>query len=79
MKQDEYFTANQLWNCGATKFQQILVPYLSAVLVVRVLFPFGVWGTVWNSIVSVPGHCLFIYFMRWAEIVGLAQLSYHVV
>ena len=36
--------------------------YFSAVLVVRVPFPFGVWGRVWNSIVSVPDHCLFIYF-----------------
>ena len=27
-------------------------------------FPIGVWGRVWNSIVSVPDHCLFIYF-RW--------------
>ena len=34
----------------------------SAVLVVRVLFPFGVWGRMWNSIVSVPDHCLFIDF-----------------
>ena len=34
----------------------------SAVLVVRVPFPFGVWGRMWNSIVSVPDHYLFIYF-----------------
>ena len=34
----------------------------SAVLVVRVPFPFGVFGKVWNSIVSIPDHCLFIYF-----------------
>ena len=34
---------------------------LSAVLVVRVPFPFGVWDRMWNSIVSVPDHCLFIY------------------
>ena len=32
----------------------------SAVLVVRVPFPFGVWGRMWNSIVSVPDHCLFL-------------------
>ena len=31
----------------------------SAVLGVRVPFPFGVWGRMWNSIVSVPDHCLF--------------------
>ena len=34
----------------------------SAVLVVRVPFPFGVWGRMWNSIVSVPDHCRFMYF-----------------
>ena len=34
----------------------------SAVLVVRVLFPFVVWGSVWNSIVSVPDHCPIICF-----------------
>ena len=28
--------------------------YFSDGLVVRVLFPFGVWGRVWNSIISVP-------------------------
>ena len=32
----------------------------SAVLVVRVLYPFGVWGRMWNSIVSVPDNCLFL-------------------
>ena len=37
--------------------------YFSAILVVRVPFQFGVWGRVWNSIASVPDHCLsFIYF-----------------
>ena len=34
----------------------------SAVLVVCVPFLFGIWDRVWNSIVSVPDHCLFIYF-----------------
>ena len=33
----------------------------SAVLVVCVPFPFGVWGRMWNLIVLVPDHCLFIY------------------
>ena len=46
--------------------------YCSAVLVVRVPFPFGVWGRVWNSILSVPDHCLFIYFEQfyklWLEV-----------
>ena len=36
----------------------------SAVLVVRVPFPFGVWGMMWNLIVWVPDHCLVIYFAR---------------
>ena len=34
----------------------------SAVLIVRVPFQFGVSGKMWNSIASVPDHCLFIYF-----------------
>ena len=32
----------------------------SVVLVVRVPFLLGVWGRMWNLIVSVPDHCLFI-------------------
>ena len=36
--------------------------YFSAVLIVGVPFPFGVYGRMWNSIVSVPDRCLFIYF-----------------
>ena len=36
--------------------------FLYAVLIVCVPFPCGVWGSMWNSIVSVPDHCLFIYF-----------------
>ena len=36
----------------------------SAILVVRVPFPFGVWGRMWNSVVSVPDHCLFILHFR---------------
>ena len=31
----------------------------SAVLVVHVSFWFGVWSWVWNSVISVPDHCLF--------------------
>ena len=31
-------------------------------LIVYVCFPFGVWGRIWNSIVSVPDHCLFVHF-----------------
>ena len=37
--------------------------YFSAVLIVGIPFPFGVWGRMWSSIVSVPGRCLFIYFV----------------
>ena len=36
--------------------------YFGAVLTVDVPFPFGVQGRIWNSIVSVPDHCFFIYF-----------------
>ena len=41
-----------------------LPPWLFAGAVVRGdLFAFGVYGRMWNSIVSVPHHCLsFIYF-----------------
>ena len=33
----------------------------SAVLIVGVLSLFGFWVRMWNSIVSVPDHCIFIY------------------
>ena len=33
---------------------------LYAVLIICVPFLFGVWGRMWNSIVAVPDHCLFI-------------------
>ena len=32
--------------------------HFSAVLMVGVSFPFGVKGWAWNSIVSVPDHCI---------------------
>ena len=37
--------------------------YFSSVLIVGVPFPFGVYGRMWNSIVSVsvPDYCLFIF------------------
>ena len=35
---------------------------LYVVLTVCFLFPVSVWGRMWNSIVSVPDHCIFIYF-----------------
>ena len=34
---------------------------LNLPLIVCVSFPLGVWGRMWNSTVSVPDHCLFIY------------------
>ena len=36
--------------------------FFSALLVVRVPYSFGVWGRVWNPIVSIPDHCLFMSF-----------------
>ena len=35
--------------------------YVSTILIVGVPFSFGVEGRMWNSIVSAPDHCLFIY------------------
>ena len=37
------------------------------VVIVRVPFPFGVWGGMWSSIVSFPDYCLFIYFSNSRE------------
>ena len=51
-----------LFTCGVFIF--------SAVLVIRVPFPFGVWGKVWNSIVSVPDHCLFIYMVMSVSLIS---------
>ena len=39
---------------------------LYAILMVCVHFPFGVGDRMWNSIVSVPDHCLFIYYDRYS-------------
>ena len=36
--------------------------YFNAVLIVGVPFLFGAKGRMWNSIVSVPDHCLFYLF-----------------
>ena len=43
--------------------------YFSAVLVVRVPFPLGIWGRMWNSVVSVPDHCLLIHLCTRMRIV----------
>ena len=40
--------------------------YFSAVLIVGVPFPFGVKGRMWNSIVLVPDHCLFICILIYS-------------
>ena len=50
----------------------------SAVLVVRVRFPFGVWGRVWNLIASLPDHCLFIYFPMYQERINSESLRRHI-
>ena len=36
--------------------------YFSAVLIVSVPFRFGVLGSMWNSIVAVPDHCILSTF-----------------
>ena len=43
--------------------------YFSSCLIVQidVPFPFVVYGRMWNSIVPVPDHCLFIYFSYSAD------------
>ena len=54
----------------------LLVLFLvSAVLFVHVPLPFDVYGRMWNSIVSVPDHCLFIYFIMGKR--KLALLLFH--
>ena len=44
------------------------VVLFSAVLVVCVPFPFGVWDRVWNPIVSVPDHSIFICLVYIAPV-----------
>ena len=38
------------------------------------LSPFGVWGDMWSSIVSAPGHCLFVYFSQSIQAQGRRRL-----
>ena len=47
----------------------------SAVLVAFVPFPFGVWGRMWNSILSVPDHCHFylLYSLHFSRDVCSVQ------
>ena len=54
--------------------QLFTVLILNAVMVVLVPLPFGVWGGMWNSIVSAPYHCLFVYFSPSTEAQGRRRL-----
>ena len=47
---------------------------LDAVLVVLAPLPFGVCGGMWNSTVSAPDHCLFVYFSQSTEAQGGRRL-----
>ena len=38
------------------------------------LVPFGVWGGMWNSIVSAPDHCLLVYFSQSTQAQGRRRL-----
>ena len=57
---------------GKISRQLFTVLILNAVLVV--LVPFGVWGGMWNSIVSAPDHCLFVYFSHLTQVQGRRRL-----
>ena len=52
--------------------QLFTVLILNAVLVV--LVSIGVWGGMWNSIVSAPDHCLFVYFSHSIQAQGRRRL-----
>ena len=54
--------------------QLFTVLILNAVLVVLVPLPFGVWSGMWNSIASVPDHCLFVYFSQSTQAQGRRRL-----
>ena len=64
------------WDSSVAICSEIAVPlafhfccfYFSAILVIRVPFPFGVWGRVSNSVVSVPDHCLFYLLLDLTRI-----------
>ena len=62
------FALFPLWHPGI--FLQLVswlnfIAFLSSFLC-RLPFPYGVWGRMWNSFVSVPDHCLFIFFIWYA-------------
>ena len=50
------------WEILSRQIFTVLI--LNTALVVLVPLPFGVWGGMWNSIVSAPDHCLFVYFLQ---------------
>ena len=54
--------------------QLFTVLILNAILVVLVPLPFGIWGGMWNSIVSAPDHCLFVYFSQSTQAQGRRRL-----
>ena len=54
------------WERAVTLVFHLCYFNFSDVLVVRVPFPIGVWGRMWNSIVLVPDHCLFIYSLSFS-------------
>ena len=48
--------------CWARLSRQLFtVLILNAVLVVLVPLSFGVWSGIWNSNVSAPDHCLYVF------------------
>ena len=51
-----------LWPSVGKNCQLFTVLILDAVLVVLVPLPFGVWGGMWNSVISAPDHCLLSTF-----------------
>ena len=54
--------------------QLFTVLILNAVLVELVPLTFGVLGGMWNSIVSAPDHCLFVYFSQSTQGQGRRRL-----
>ena len=54
--------------------QLFTVLILNAALVVLAPLPFGVSGGMWNSIVSAPDHCLFVYFSQSIQAQGRRRL-----
>ena len=52
-----------MWPPAGKELTSLLSVYavlLNAILIVCVPFPLGVW-IMWNAILSVPDHCIFIY------------------